>query len=135
MAVNIRNFAGINHSIVPGLWAQGLRTNEDLLARSGTREARKTLAQSLGVDDGVILELVCRADLARVKGIGNLYAGLLNELEVRSIPDLARQDGEQLHRQMEEVNRKRRLTRRLPKPACVAQWVATARGLPPVVEL
>jgi len=134
MTVNIRNFSGMNHCIVDKLWGMGYRTNEDVLAKSTTSEARSRLARDVEADSDLILDLARRADLARIKGIGNLYAELLKQAKVFSIQDLAHQDVEDLYKNVLKLNEELRLTRRLPNIENVKQWVDTARRLEPMVK-
>jgi predicted flap endonuclease-1-like 5' DNA nuclease len=133
MTVNIRNFSSINHAIVDHLWSKGFRTNEDILDNAATEEARNQLAADAGVAPDLLLTLARRADLARIKGIGNLYAELLEHAGVYSVQDLARQDVESLYEQVIRLNQNLRVTRRMPKIDHVQTWVETAKSLEPVV--
>jgi predicted flap endonuclease-1-like 5' DNA nuclease len=133
MTVNIRNFASINHAIVDQLWSKGFRTNEDILGSTATAEAREKLASDVGVSQDLVLTLARRADLARIKGIGNLYAELLEHAGVYSVPDLATQDVEMLYQQVIKLNETLKVTRRMPKIVNVQVWVETARNLESVV--
>ena len=133
MTVNIRNFAAIDHTIVDILWSKGYRTNEDILDNTATAEARNRLAGDVGVPQDLLLTLARRADLARIKGIGNLYAELLEHAQVYSVQDLAQQEVEDLYEKVIKLNESLRVTRRMPKISNVKMWVETARALEPVV--
>ncbi len=133
MTVNIRNFASMNHAVVDSLWKMGLRTSDDILERTSTADARQKLAVQTEIDADLLLDLARRADLARIKGIGNLYAVLLKHAGINSIQDLASQDVEELYKRVIKLNETSKLARRIPKPANVEQWVEGARKLVPVV--
>ena len=101
MSVNIRSFAAMNHSVVDTLWSLGFRTNEDVLARAASPRQRQALSRESKLDEHLLYELARRADLARVKGIGNLYAVLLKHAGVFGIQDLAEKDA---YRQKKDKN-------------------------------
>ncbi len=133
MTVNIRTFSNMNHAVVDSLWKIGLRTSDDILDRTSTADDRQKLAVQTEIDADLLLDLARRADLARIKGIGNLYAVLLKHAGINSIQDLARQDVEELYKRVIELNETMKLARRIPKPANVEQWVEGARKLVPVI--
>ena len=75
-----------------------------------------------------------RADLSRVKGIGEGYADLLEAAGVDTVPELAQRKPENLYQKLAEVNEAKKLVRQLPTAAKVADWVEHAKGLPRVVN-
>lgn len=112
----------------------GIDTVEKLLELGSTLNGRQALSQSTGLSARRILNWVNRADLARIKGIGEEYADLLEAAGVRNVPNLAERDASQLHRRLKEVNTSKRLVRRVPAVSRVSNWVVQAQGLPPVVD-
>lgn len=134
MSVSLKSFASLDDSAVRVLWSKGLRTNEDLLAMTATDNDRKKLASELNTDESTILELARRADLARIKGIGNLYAQLLGRAHVDRTQDLAAKEIDDLYKTLGELNRAHRIARRIPKKENVGEWIEAARQLPPVLE-
>lgn len=134
MSVTLKAFKPLDPTLVDALWKNGLRTIDDLLDRSATDADREQLATELGVESDHILSLACRADLARIKGIGNLYAELLKHAEVHRIQDLATQNIENLYTNIVELNQQHRIARRVPKMKDVGEWINGAKGLPPVVR-
>jgi hypothetical protein len=59
---------------------------------------------------------------------------MLEDLGVRDVSALARQDPVALHQRLKELNTEERLARRSPTPEEVADWVGQARALPRLVE-
>ena len=112
----------------------GIDTVEKLLELGSTLPGRQELSQSTGLSARRILNWVNRADLARIKGIGEEYADLLEAAGVRNVPNLAERDADQLHRRLKEVNTSKRLVRRVPAVSRVSNWVVQAQGLPAVVD-
>ncbi|MFN2284489.1 MAG: DUF4332 domain-containing protein, partial [Anaerolineae bacterium] len=91
------------------------------------------LAEKTGISGKLVLKWVNRADLFRVKGIGEEYADLLEVAGVDTVPELAQRNAENLYNKMTEVNKERKLARRLPSQAQVAEWIDQAKALPRVL--
>ncbi len=124
---------GIGHKYATKLRKARVRTTEALLKAGATRKGRKELAEVTGLSDHQILEWVNRADLMRVKGVGEEYSDLLEAAGVDTVKELRRRNAANLLSTMVEVNTKRRLVRRLPTLSMVERWVAHAKELDPVV--
>lgn len=125
---------GITAELRAKLKAQGIDGPEELLKAAAAESGRKNLAKTLAVDAKVVLEWVNRADLARVKGIGGVYADLLEEAGVDTIKELAVRVPANLAAKIDEINDKKKLTSRPPTAAAVADWVSQAKALPKLVE-
>jgi predicted flap endonuclease-1-like 5' DNA nuclease len=70
------------------------------------------------------LKSINRADLARVKGIGEEYADLLEMAGVDTVPELAQRSPANLHKKIEEVAAEKvNDVRRVPSESEVAKWV------------
>ncbi len=106
---------------------------EQLLRAAGRADLRRRLAADAGIDPALLQELVQRADLARIKGIGAVFGMMLEDLGVRDIQTLAEEDPALLHARLKALNTRERLARRAPTPEEVAAWVAEARRLPTLV--
>jgi predicted RecB family nuclease len=111
-----------------------IRTTEALLKAGATRKGRKGLAEASGFSEHQILEWVNRADLFRVKGVGEEYSDLLEAAGVDTVKELRTRNPASLLAKMAETNEQKRLVRRLPTESMVTRWVAHAKTLPPMVE-
>lgn len=80
------------------------------------------------------MKWVNRADLARIKGIGEEYADLLEVAGVDTVPELAQRNTENLYNKMVEVNAEKKLLRQVPAKSKVEDWVTQAKGLDRVVN-
>lgn len=125
---------GIGETYAQKLVAAGIASQEDLLGQGHTRKGRADLSEKSEISEKLILGWVNRADLARVKGIGEEYADLLEQAGVDTVPELAQRNAENLHAKMEEINETKNLVRRVPSQNEVADWVAQAKELPRVIE-
>jgi len=113
---------------------QGIYNCDQLLQATRTSAGRQELAKHVDVDAEVILELAKRADLARVRGIGGVFADLLEYIGVETVGELATRTPVDLHAQILETNGRAKLAGRLPTLKAVEGWVTQASELPNVLE-
>ena len=107
-----------------------IRTTEALLKRGASRTLRRQLSEETGFTSHQILEWVNRADLFRVKGVGEEYSDLPEASGVDTVKELRTRNAANLAAKMAEVNEQKKLTRRVPNEAAVTGWVQQAKGLP-----
>jgi predicted flap endonuclease-1-like 5' DNA nuclease len=131
---NLSSIEGIGAIYAGKLEAAGVKNQAQLLESGGTPKGRKALAEASGISEKLILKWVNRADLARVKGIGEEYADLLEMSGVDTVPELAQRRPDNLHKKMAEVNEAKKLVRALPSEAAVVKWVEQAKTLPRAVN-
>ncbi len=124
---------GIGHKHATRLRKARVRTTEALLRHGATKRGRRQLADKTGLAERQILEWVNRADLMRIKGVGEEYSDLLEASGVDTIKELRRRNAANLLTAMIEINRKKSLVRRLPTEAMVQRWVEHAKDLDPLV--
>ncbi len=125
---------GIGQTYSNKLKAAGVTSLENLLAKGGDKKGRKVLAEISHVSEKLLLEWVNRADLSRIKGVSTQYADMLENAGVDSVPELAQRNAENLLAKMVEVNKKKKLVRKLPALSQVEKWIAQAKGLPRMVR-
>jgi predicted flap endonuclease-1-like 5' DNA nuclease len=133
MAYNLIDIEGIGTAFGKSLAEAGLKTTDDLLDVAGSAAGRKKLASSAGLSEARVLEWVNRADLMRIKGIGEEFSDLLEASGVDTVRELATRVPANLQTKMVEVNAAKKLTRRDPTLAEVEGWVAEAKTLKPMV--
>lgn len=131
---NIIDIEGIGEVYAQKLRDNGVATTEALLEQGATPHGRKELAEKTGISDRLILKWVNRADLFRVKGIGEQYSDLLAAAGVETVVELAQRRADHLHEKMVETNEAKKLVRLLPRPEHVADWVEQAHKLPRIVS-
>ncbi|NLE46524.1 MAG: DUF4332 domain-containing protein [Chloroflexi bacterium] len=111
------------------LRAAGIGTIEALLEAGATPKGRRDLQEKTGIGGEYILDWVNRADLMRVRGVGEEYGDLLEWAGVDTVVELAQRNPENLLARMTEVNTEKRLVRRMPTLDMVTEWVAQAKKL------
>ncbi len=125
---------GITPEITAKLKETKILNTEQLLKAGNTTDARKGLAKQVGVDPKVLLELLNRADLDRVAGIGGAYANLLEEAGVDTVKELAKRTPANLHAKLVEINTAKKITTHPPTLQQVETWVKEAKSLPVILE-
>jgi len=130
----IEEIEGIGEKMGAKLREVGISNTEKLLAGTKTRKQRKDLAESTGISEKLILKFANMADLFRVNGIGEEFSELLEVAGVDTVPELANRNAENLTKKMEEVNEKKKLTRRTPSLKEVEKWIEQAKTLPRMLE-
>ena len=94
---------------------------------------RKELEEKTGISGTLILEWVNRADLYRIKGVGEEYSDLLEAAGVDTVPELAQRNPDNLYEALVALNAEKKLVRHMPGRAQVASWIAQAKELPRVM--
>lgn len=125
----ISTIEGIGPKYAADLNAAGIRSCEALLKRAGSKKGRKELSGESGISEGLLLEWVNRADLMRVKGVGEEYSDLLERAGVDTCAELAQRNAENLFAKLAEVAASGNIVRRPPSQGEVTRWVAHAKTL------
>jgi predicted flap endonuclease-1-like 5' DNA nuclease len=133
MATPVKELQGINDTVLSALTAQDINDNLALVEAAATPAARKALAADCGVSASDLLELVNRADLARINGVSGVYSDLLEEAGVDTVKELATRRPDNLHAKLLETNEVKSITQRPPTAAQVEDWVEQAKALPKIV--
>ncbi len=129
----ITEIEGIGEVYGPQLMAVGIATTEALLEKGATPQSRKAIEEATGISHDLLLKWINRADLFRIKGIGEEYSDLLEAAGVDTVPELAQRNPENLYAALQSVNAEKKLVRRLPALAQVSDWIEQAKKLPRVV--
>jgi len=132
--LKVSDIEGIGPVNAAKLNSVDIYTTSDLLEAGATPVGRKELAGKVGVSEDLILEWVNRADLFRIKGVGEEYSDLLEASGVDTVVELAKRVPENLHAKILEVNARDKLVRRAPTLNEVRQWVEEAKTLPRKIQ-
>lgn len=126
--LHISKLRGITLRARSQLKRQGITYTSQLLEQAGTAAARERLAARTGIAETELLHLARRADLARIKGVGAIFADMLELVGVHDVAALAARDPASLHDQLYRLNAAERFARRAPTPDEVDDWVRQARA-------
>ncbi|WED42942.1 DUF4332 domain-containing protein [Legionella cardiaca] len=111
----------------------GIENQKQLLEACGHRHDRESLAAETGISYYLLLKWANRADLGRIKGIGEEYADLLERCGVNSVSELAQRNATHLHQALKDNNEQRHLVHKQPSLSQVESWVKEAKKLPRAV--
>jgi len=120
---------GIGPVYAEKLRAAGIRSVNALLRAGATPEGRRDLEEKTGIGHEYILDWVNRADLMRIRGVGEEYSDLLEWAGVDTVPELAQRSADNLIKKILEVNEEKELVRRPPTRDMVARWIEQAKTL------
>ncbi len=124
---------GIGKHYAELLHEEGLNYQEQFLEACCTRSKRNQLCKHTGISPKLILKWTNHADLARVHGIGEEFAELLEKCGVDSIPELAHRRYENLYLALRKTNELHHLCRHTPSASMVKSWIEEAKCLPKIV--
>ena len=127
---SIIDIEGVGPSFAKKLKEAGVATTDALLVAGATPKGRKDLAAKAGIDEGKILEWVNRADLYRIKGVGSEYSDLLENSGVDTVVELSKRVPANLFAKMVEVNKAKKLVRKMPIEPQIKDWIEQAKALP-----
>lgn len=125
---------GIGEKYAAKLKEAGIESIEALLEAGATPKGRKELAEKTGAGNEQIMDWVNRADMFRVKGIGEEYSDLLEKAGVDTVAELAQRNASNLHAKLVEINAEKKLVRKMPTEDQVAGWIEFAKTLPKVIQ-
>jgi predicted flap endonuclease-1-like 5' DNA nuclease len=134
MSLHVSKLRGISNQVRNKLKRHGVTYTHQLLEAAGRLDRRRELAARSDIEEAVLLRLTCRADLARIKGVGAIFADMLELIGVDRVSSLAGRDPARLYELLHDLNAAERFARRAPTQDEVADWVTQARALPHLVD-
>ncbi len=129
----LEKIEGVGKSYATKLEEMGITSNELLLQRGASLEGRQEIAEKTGISETLILKWVNQVDLARIKGVSEEYAELLEVTGVDSIPELAQRNPENLLESITRANSDKKMVRKLPALSQLRDWISQAKTLPKIV--
>ena len=134
MSYPIEEIEGIGPSYGAKLKTAGISSTNALLKACAKKSGRKKVADETGISEKLVLEWTNLADLMRIKGIGKQFSELLEAAGVDTVKELLNRNAENTAAKMAEVNAEKKLTRSVPAASMVADWVAQAKAMDPIIE-
>lgn len=133
VALMIAAAASLGSDEVAQLHAAGIRDLDSFLAKASTPKGREELAAATGFDARTILTWANEMDLARIRGVGPVFAALLKAAGVDTVPELAQRNPANLTAKLAEVNAAEGIADETPLEEQVSFWIAQAEQLPRVI--
>jgi predicted flap endonuclease-1-like 5' DNA nuclease len=132
--VNLRDIPDVNPEYVKRLDALGIKHSKHLFERTVTLADRAELSKLSGVPDDALLELVKMSNLARIYGVGPVYARLLYDTGADTLDKIDKCSPEDLLQRLHEVNDEKKYTKPMPILKDVEDTIEFARDLRKVTE-
>lgn len=129
MATSVSTIKGVNEELAAKLKEARVTNTDHLLEAAMKPGDRRELAKKVGVSASQLLELVNRADLARIRGIGDVFANLLEDAGVDSVKELARRRPDHLHEALLKANETAQRVGRVPNVEMITGWIDEAKRL------
>lgn len=129
----LEKIEGIGAKQSKQLAQSGIKTTEALLKKAADPKGRKEIEKESGIGHKLIMKWVNKADLFRVKGIGEEYSDLLETAGVDTVVELSKRRPDNLYKKILEINNEKKLVRQTPSEEMIAGWIESAKGLPRVI--
>jgi len=130
---SVIDIEGIGPKYGEKLRKAGIATTNILLKKGATPKGRQEIVEASGISRELILKWVNFVDLYRIKGVGSEYSELLEKAGVDTVVELSKRVPENLFVKMSEINKAKKLVRRMPTLKEAKAWIAQAKKLPRVI--
>jgi predicted RecB family nuclease len=130
--MRVEQLPGMEAEQIAQLQAAGINNCRQLLRASQRQERFHNLARATGLSSSALEEIVRRAELSQIRGIGTTMLAQLFEVGVDSLEALATHEPGVLRTDLQ------RITARPPNLAVIEDWILQARkknGLPATSSL
>jgi hypothetical protein len=129
MGYPISEIEGIDKKYKAKLGGAGISTTDELLEKCRTPGDRDKLAEETGIGSGLLLKWAERADLMRIKGVGEESSDLLAATGTGSVKALASSDAKELRIALVETNKEKGLIKRVPSVKVINKWIGNAKEI------
>lgn len=102
--IDLKDFPGVNPSVIRKLRQLGIKTTEQLFPHVLTRKSRREFAKQNHIEEQDLLELTKLTDVARTKWVGPKFARLLLESGYDTVEKIAAADYRELHQALVRAN-------------------------------
>lgn len=134
MTYKIDEIEGIGPASREKLSAAQIESTDDLLAKCGASDGRKTVAAATGIAEKQLLTWANMADLMRLSGVGKQFAELLVAAGVDTVKELQHRNAANLAAAMKEINEAKKLAKSSPAESVVSGWVESAKSTTPAIS-
>ncbi len=131
---DIEEIEGIGKSYAQRLRKIRIATTRQLLDKGTNPTIISEIASQVNKKEKVVQSWISMADLIRVPGIRGKFAELLTASNIKSVQQLAKQDGSDLTKKIAEVNVSENRNRTVPTLEMVTAWIAAAQNLPQTIK-
>jgi predicted flap endonuclease-1-like 5' DNA nuclease len=126
----LQEIPGIDPIYINRLAACGIKNSQQIFMRSRTKQERTDLARQVDLPYTAILELFKLSNLARINGVGPVFARLIYETGVDTLEKLVQSAPEELYKKLLSINHQKQYTKIMATLKDLAYCIKIARSLP-----
>ena len=130
----LKDFRGVDLESVEKLAAAGITSSAQMLQAGKTPAERRALAETTGIPESGILEMVKLSDLARIRGVKGIRARLYYDAGIETVEQLAKMEPGELRAAAVEFVERTGFDGVATLPAEARFTVSEAQRLPRVIE-
>ena len=119
----LADFPDVPDTVISALAEIGIKDTLELFPLVLNADKRKALAERVGADEAVILDLTKLADVSRLKWVGPKFARLMVESDYDTVEKVQTSDGEALYHHLEALNAERKIYKGGFGLADIKSWV------------
>ncbi len=131
---DIEEIEGIGKGYAQRLCNINIATTRQLLDKASSPAIITEIAHQVNKKEKVIQSWISMADLIRVPGIRGKFAELIVTSEIKSVQQLAQQNGPELTEKIAAVHAGESRSRTTPTLEMVTVWIAAAKNLPSTIK-
>ena len=105
--IRLDKFPGIPAQYVSRLETEGIKNSRQLFNEAKDKNGRERLSQKTEIPIEIMNELVCLSDLARVYGVGPVFARMIYDVGIQSIKAFVDKSAEEFIKIYEEKEQKK----------------------------
>jgi len=132
--VNLKDIPGVDSEYIERLAAVGIKHTKHLFERARFKRDRAELSRLVNVPTDTLLELVKLSDLARIGGVGPVFARIFLDAGIDTLEKLSNSSADEVFERTIAVNKEKGYTKVMATLKDVKLCVNTARELPKVIE-
>jgi len=132
--VNLKDIPGVDSEYIERLAAVGIKHTKHLFERARFKRDRAELSRLVNVPSDALLELVKLSDLARIGGVGPVFARIFLDAGIDTLEKLSNSSADEVFERTIAVNKEKGYTKVMATLKDVKVCVNTARELPKVIE-
>ncbi len=133
--VSLKDFPGIDKSLIAELNDRGIRNTLQLLEHCDTRKKRTTLSTEIEIPVSALKELTKLADLSRIWGVGPIFCRIFYETGTDTVEKVAHASAKKLYEELSEINKIKKYTKAKFTIKDVALCIDIADSLPKTIEI
>jgi len=105
--IRLDKFSGVQTEYLDRLKKEGIRNTRQLFLQAQSKSGRERLSKETGIPKQALNELVGLSDLARIYGVGPVFARLIYDVGIRSVKEFVEYTARDFIRIYEEQTQKK----------------------------